>query len=218
LQTPPSDEQRVVWRTFLDNRAHIVDDIVDGARAAYVRQRSARLFWWIEMYGGDDDPLLPEALPEIQTISELRKLVRPHRFVIWESRESHRPPLWLAIQFDASWDRGSDFAALVRDDQVVQFGSHELAESLPAGPSQERRDAVRTRLGALRALRAAPASSTTGSDTRGTVETRRFAPRRRGTSSKATSSSRQTRRTVRSPRSRSRRSTLSCGTRSTPPM
>jgi hypothetical protein len=79
-QTPPSDEQRVVWRTFLNNRAHIIDDIVDGARAAYVRQRPARLFWWTEMYGGDD-PLLPEALPEIPTASELRKLVRPHRFV-----------------------------------------------------------------------------------------------------------------------------------------
>ena len=138
-QTPPSHEQRAAWRTFFDNRARIVGELLDRARAAYVRQRPARLYWWTEMYGGDD-PLLPEALPDIQTVGELRKLVRPHRFVVWESRQSHPPPLWIAIQFDAAWDRGSGFAALVRGDQLVKFGSHELAESLP--PAHPKSDAT----------------------------------------------------------------------------
>ena len=120
-ELPPSDEQRAAWQTFLDNRTRIVDDIMSRALDAYVRQRPARLYWWTQMYGGDD-PLLPEALPDIQTAAELRRLVRPFRFIVRELRGGEAPPPPVVIQFDAAWDRGGGSGAVLRGDDVVSFG------------------------------------------------------------------------------------------------
>jgi len=130
LQAPPTDEQRQAWQQFLDDRGRIIEEIMKRALQAYVRQRPARIHWWTVMYGADD-PMLPLALPEIHTVDELRALVRPFRFVLFEPRDNRPPPAWIAIQFDAAWDRGTGFVALLRDAQIVEFGPPELAEKLP---------------------------------------------------------------------------------------
>jgi hypothetical protein len=113
----PTKAQRAAWQMIVDRGEAIWDELLVQSFEYYQRQLPVRRKWWKAVYG---NYLLEQRLPEVKTIEQFRRLVRPFAFRINAPPEGAKT-VDIRMHVMATWEVDG-LGVVIRDARLVEFG------------------------------------------------------------------------------------------------
>jgi hypothetical protein len=121
----PSQAQRAAWQAVSARRDSLWRELLEKAFEAYQRQLPVRRKWWKVIYG---DYLLDRRLPEIKTLRQFQRLIRPGLIEIEAPPDSGRPPA-INLVLSATW-AVDGMPVVLRDGKIAGDDADESRETI----------------------------------------------------------------------------------------
>lgn len=118
----PTKRQRAAWQAMVDRGDALWDELLERSFDDYRRQLPVRRKWWRAIYG---DYLLDKRLPEVRTIEQFRRLIRPAVFRLKSPPDAQdtkaTTPVEISLHVIATWEVDG-LGVIIRDGRITEIG------------------------------------------------------------------------------------------------